>query len=183
MGSHHICTASSPAILSSLSTDDCALANSNYIAPPIKVVRPAKSVSQTKHMEVPMFVGNEKRDLAKFAAQVWSSSLAFELEWRLTILEKQINCLFWFETTAKLKAIENNQDSTHILTSRVSPTLDFQNWVAMLLSKTQVSYNIILLGLMFIYQLKKLNCAVKGKSGSEFRVLTIALILGSKSER
>ena len=70
MGSHHICTASSPAILSSLSTDDCALANSNYIAPPIKVVRPAKSVSQTKHMEVPMFVGNEKRDLAKFAAQV-----------------------------------------------------------------------------------------------------------------
>ena len=53
----------------------------------------------------------------------------------------------------------------------------------MLLSKTQVSYNVILLGLMFIYRLKKLNCAVKGKSGSEFRVLTIALILGSKSER
>lgn len=93
-----------------------------------------------------------------------------------------MNCLFWFETTAKLNAIENNQDFVPTLAPGVSPTLGFQNWVVTVLSTTQVSYNVILLGLMFIYRLKKFNSAIKGKSGSEFRLLTIALMLGSKSE-
>ena len=92
-----------------------------------------------------------------------------------------MSCLFWFETTAKLIAIENNQDSVPTLAPGVSPTLGFQNWVVTVLSTTQVSYNVILLSLMFIYRLK-FNSAIKGKSGSEFRLFTIALILGSKSE-
>ena len=49
-----------------------------------------------------------------------------------------------------------------------------------ILSTTQVTQNVILLALMFIYRLKKLNPTVKGKSGSEFRLLTVALMLGNK---
>ena len=52
-----------------------------------------------------------------------------------------------------------------------------------ILSMTQVSQNVILLALMFIYRLKKYNPSVKGKVGSEFRLLTVALMLGNKCER
>lgn len=45
---------------------------------------------------------------------------------------------------------------------------------------TQVTQNVIILALMFIYRLKKLNPGVKGKVGSEFRLLTVALMLGNK---
>ena len=77
---------------------------------------------------------------------------------------------------------ENNQDPVQTLAPGVIPTLDFQNWVVTVLWTTQVSHNVILLGLMFIYQLKQSNSAIKGKSGSKFRLLTIALMLGNKSE-
>lgn len=93
-----------------------------------------------------------------------------------------MTCLFWFETTAKLNAIENNLNAVPTLTPEVSPALGFQKWVTTVLSTTQVSQNVVLLALMFIYRLKKFNSAVKGKSGSEFRLLTIALMLGNKCE-
>ncbi|KAL9632862.1 MAG: hypothetical protein Q9164_005043 [Protoblastenia rupestris] len=60
------------------------------------------------------------------------------------------------------------------------PTTGFRKWVTTILSMTQVSQNVILLALMFIYRLKKLNPGVKGKIGSEFRLLTVALMLGNK---
>jgi hypothetical protein len=58
--------------------------------------------------------------------------------------------------------------------------MGFRKWVTTILSTTQVSQNVILLALMFIYRLKKLNPTVKGKPGSEFRLLTVALMLGNK---
>ena len=58
--------------------------------------------------------------------------------------------------------------------------MGFRKWVTTILSTTQVTQNVILLALMFIYRLKKLNPTVKGKSGSEFRLLTVALMLGNK---
>lgn len=91
-----------------------------------------------------------------------------------------MTCLFWFESTAKLNAIENRLDSLPTLVPEVSPALGFQKWVTTVLTTTQVSQNVILLALMFIYRLKKFNTGVKGKSGSEFRLLTIALMLGNK---
>ena len=60
------------------------------------------------------------------------------------------------------------------------PNMGFRKWVTTILSTTQVTQNVILLALMFIYRLKKLNPTVKGKSGSEFRLLTVALMLGNK---
>lgn len=60
------------------------------------------------------------------------------------------------------------------------PTPGFRKWLATILSTTQVSQNVVLLALLFIYRLKKLNPSVKGKTGSEFRLITVALMLGNK---
>lgn len=49
-----------------------------------------------------------------------------------------------------------------------------------ILSTTLVAQNVVLLALLFIYRLKKLNPSVKGKPGSEYRLLTVALMLGNK---
>ena len=69
------------------------------------------------------------------------------------------------------------------LVHEAMPTTGFRKWVTTILSMTQVSQNVILLALMFIYRLKKYNPSVKGKVGSEFRLLTVALMLGNKCER
>ena len=66
------------------------------------------------------------------------------------------------------------------LVDEAKPTMGFRKWVTTILSTTQVSQNVIILALMFIYRLKKLNPTVKGKAGSEYRLLTVALMLGNK---
>ena len=66
------------------------------------------------------------------------------------------------------------------LVQEAMPSMGFRKWVVSILSTTQVSQNVILLALMFIYRLKKLNPSVKGKVGSEFRLFTVALMLGNK---
>jgi hypothetical protein len=43
-----------------------------------------------------------------------------------------------------------------------------------------VAQNVVLLALLFIHRLKKLNPTVRGKPGSEYRLLTVALMLGNK---
>ncbi|PVH95506.1 hypothetical protein DM02DRAFT_617879 [Periconia macrospinosa] len=60
------------------------------------------------------------------------------------------------------------------------PTPGFRKWVATILTTTQVAQNVILLALLFIYRLKLANPSVKGKPGSEYRLLTVALMLGNK---
>jgi hypothetical protein len=62
------------------------------------------------------------------------------------------------------------------------PTMGFFKWVTTILATTQVTQNVILLALLFIHRLKKFNPAVSGKKGSEYRLLTIALMLGNKCE-
>jgi hypothetical protein len=52
--------------------------------------------------------------------------------------------------------------------------------VTTILSTTLVAQNVVLLALLFIYRLKKLNPTVQGKPGSEYRLLTVALMLGNK---
>ena len=53
-------------------------------------------------------------------------------------------------------------------------------WVTTILSTTLVAQNVVLLALLFIHRLKKLNPTVRGKPGSEYRLLTVALMLGNK---
>ena len=63
-----------------------------------------------------------------------------------------------------------------------TPYSQFKKWVYGVVSTTQVTENVILLALMFIYRLKMTNPSVKGRSGSEYRLLTVALMLGNKCE-
>ena len=70
----------------------------------------------------------------------------------------------------------------HGLVPDATPSIGFRKWVTTILTTTLVSKNVILLALLFVYRLKKFNPAVSGKRGSEFRLLTIALMLGNKCE-
>ena len=91
--------------------------------------------------------------------------------------------MFWFESSETLELAENTPQDGHVargLLADASPSVGFRKWVTTILSTTQVSKEVILLALMFIYRLKKFNPSVSGKRGSEFRLLTIALMLGNK---
>ncbi|OBT62061.1 hypothetical protein VE03_09217 [Pseudogymnoascus sp. 23342-1-I1] len=98
-------------------------------------------------------------------------------------LAAQLTCLFWFETTETLRKAENwtpSSSPVERIAPDAIPTATFRKWVLTILSTTQVTPNVILLALMFIYRLKTLNPTVKGKAGSEYRLLTVALMLGNK---
>lgn len=60
------------------------------------------------------------------------------------------------------------------------PHPEFLAWVATVLNTTQVSLNVVLLALLFVHRLKKLNPAVQGRPGSQYRLFTVALMLGNK---
>lgn len=95
----------------------------------------------------------------------------------------QITCLFWFESTATLEKAERTSRSSspvRRLRDDAIPSTGFRKWVVMILSTTQVTDKVIILALLFIYRLKKINPGVKGKVGSEYRLLTVALMLGNK---
>ncbi|KAL8713106.1 MAG: hypothetical protein Q9225_006820, partial [Loekoesia sp. 1 TL-2023] len=119
--------------------------------------------SIVSYLQIPSSINESKGSLAEFAAQ--------------------ITCLFWFESSFTLHYVEESKATPvpiEPLVSEAIPTMGFRKWVVSILSTTQVSQNVILLALMFIYRLKKLNPGVKGKLGSEFRLFTVALMLGNK---
>jgi hypothetical protein len=98
-------------------------------------------------------------------------------------LAAEVTCLFWFESSATLKQVVDTTSPRQPLQPLVPdahPTTGFRKWVATILTTTQVAQNVILLALLFIYRLKQTNPTVKGKPGSEYRLLTVALMLGNK---
>ncbi|KAI9790820.1 MAG: hypothetical protein M1816_004779 [Peltula sp. TS41687] len=114
-------------------------------------------------LQIPPTINDSKGSLAEFAAQ--------------------ITCLFWFESYHILRTVEDSKNTPVLATRLVPeshPTSGFRKWATTILTTTQVTQNVILLALLFIYRLKKQNPTVKGKSGSEFRLLTVALMLGNK---
>jgi len=95
----------------------------------------------------------------------------------------QITCLFWFESSRVLNQVtESNSPLQQVqpLVPDAIPTTGFRKWVATILTTTQVAQNVILLALLFVWKLKQTNPSVKGKPGSEYRLLTVALMLGNK---
>lgn len=115
------------------------------------------------HLQIPESVNNSKGSLAEFAAE--------------------ITCLFWFETSETIEYAESLSKTAlpdRGLVPDATPSIGFRKWVTTIISTTQVGKNVVLLALMFIYRLKKFNPGVSGKRGSEFRLLTIALMLGNK---
>ncbi|KAH8700922.1 hypothetical protein BGW36DRAFT_447798 [Talaromyces proteolyticus] len=112
------------------------------------------------YLRNPVAIDNTKASIAKFASQ--------------------ITCLFWFENPFKLIAIEYSKVTAVPISTEAVPTIGFQKWVEMILFTTQISHNVIILALLFIYRLKQTNPKVIGKRGSEFRLLTTALLMGNK---
>lgn len=66
------------------------------------------------------------------------------------------------------------------LSSLTRPGINYKKWVNSILTTTQVTQNVILLALLFVYRLKSRNAKVNGSQGSEYRLLTVALMLGNK---
>lgn len=96
-----------------------------------------------------------------------------------------MTCLFWFESVDQLKHAEcfqAGQQSSIVtrLPSLAKPDAQFRKWVLSVLSTTQVTQNVILLALLFIYRLKMSTPQIKGREGSEYRLLIVALMLGNK---
>ncbi|KAE8450930.1 hypothetical protein EG329_005370 [Mollisiaceae sp. DMI_Dod_QoI] len=138
---------------------------SNTLAPPEDQPRRkgANGDLIRPNLQIPASICEDGGSLAEFAAQ--------------------ITCLFWFESTETLRKAEGIAPSSSPikpLEREALPSSGFRKWVVTILSTTQVTDNVILLALLFIYRLKTSNPAVKGRSGSEYRLLTVALMLGNK---
>lgn len=98
-----------------------------------------------------------------------------------------MTCLFWFESVDELKAAETIHTRSATapiprLPALARPYEQFRKWVYSVLSTTQVTQNVIILALLFIYRLKMSTPQIKGRAGSEYRLLTVALMLGNKCE-
>lgn len=98
-----------------------------------------------------------------------------------------MTCLFWFESVDELQNAETIRSRPpQAFVSRLPPLArpheQFQKWVYNVLSTTQVTQNVIFLALLFIYRLKMSTPSINGRAGSEYRLLTVALMLGNKCE-
>jgi hypothetical protein len=116
-------------------------------------------------LQIPKCISPNGGNLAEFAAQM--------------------TCLFWFQSVDDLKhaeSIRSKPSSAPIprLPTLAKPYEQFRKWVYTVLSTTQVTQNVILLALLFIYRLKMSTPQIKGRAGSEYRLLTVALMLGNK---
>ncbi|KAK4236057.1 cyclin-domain-containing protein [Achaetomium macrosporum] len=94
----------------------------------------------------------------------------------------EVAALFWFESTRLLEQVEKRPTPTTVqpLSPSAVASQHFRKWVSSVLSTTQVTQNVVILALLYIYRLKKANPTVKGRAGSEYRLLTVALMLGNK---
>ncbi|KAK4215530.1 hypothetical protein QBC37DRAFT_439504 [Rhypophila decipiens] len=114
----------------------------------------------THSLQIPTCISPEGGNLADFVADLTS--------------------LFWY--AGSIKALESEVRSlppTGLVRRIPSASPNFHKWVRTVLSTTQVTQNVILLALMFIYRLK-IASPVHGRPGSEYRLLTVALMLGNK---
>ncbi|RKF54353.1 putative cyclin-like protein [Golovinomyces cichoracearum] len=120
------------------------------------------SESKRIKLQIPSTISAEGGSLSDFAAQ--------------------ITCLFWFESMDTLLEAEgiSPTSTTRSLRPEAIPCSAFKKWVSTILSTTQVTDKVAILALLFIYRLKKYNSSVKGRSGSEYRLFTVALMLGNK---
>ena len=97
----------------------------------------------------------------------------------------EVAALFWFESTKLLDKVEKMprlvpSPSIQPLPPTAVASQHFKKWVSTVLTTTQVTQNVVILALLYIHRLKKANPTVKGRPGSEYRLLTVALMLGNK---
>ncbi|KAG9252841.1 uncharacterized protein F5Z01DRAFT_638005 [Emericellopsis atlantica] len=125
---------------------------------------------------LPRWINPNGGDLAAFTAKLHT--------WSITN-PRQMTCLFWFTTSDELRQAESVRTRPANapiprLPKLARPHDAFRKWTQSVLSTTQVTQNVILLALFFIYRLKMASPEVKGRAGSEYRLLVVALMLGNK---
>ncbi|KHE79721.1 hypothetical protein GE21DRAFT_3930 [Neurospora crassa] len=104
----------------------------------------------------------------------------------LSDLVADLTALFWFETSKVLEraatydALRPGAAPVRRIEGPAIACPNFKKWVHNLLSTTQVTQNVILLSLLYIHRLKVLNPKMHGLPGSEYRLLTVALMLANK---
>jgi hypothetical protein len=97
----------------------------------------------------------------------------------------EVAALFWFDSVKLLDKVEKTPKlarptPVQPLPSTAVASQHFKKWVSTVLTTTQVTQNVVILALLYIYRLKKANPTVRGRPGSEYRLLTVALMLGNK---
>ncbi|KAK4196425.1 hypothetical protein QBC40DRAFT_309895 [Triangularia verruculosa] len=103
----------------------------------------------------------------------------------LAHLMAEVTALFWFESPQTLETAENlrtlppNTAVPRLAASAVA-TQGFKKWVSTVVTTTQITQNVVLLALLYVYRLKMANPNVRGRLGSEYRLLTVAMMLGNK---
>ncbi|KXX81390.1 Meiotically up-regulated gene 80 protein [Madurella mycetomatis] len=103
----------------------------------------------------------------------------------LADLLAEVTALLWFQTirvvekAGKMHTLPPNTPVQPLASSAVA-SQHFKKWALNMLTTTQVTQNVAVLALLYIYRLKMANPTVKGRPGSEFRLLTVALMLGNK---
>jgi hypothetical protein len=94
-------------------------------------------------------------------------------------------CFLWFEPWNVLEFVESYGEQAgqlQPLADNSIPSTEFIDFCTQVIKTTAVSKEVALLGLLFIHRLRQKVPDVQGKSGSEWRIFTIALMLGNKSE-
>lgn len=119
----------------------------------------------------------DKNLLSQYVVSPFLSSI---LESHAPEFVAQIVCLIWFETNITISSVISRAQRLNMLSPGSFPKAEFLAWNRDVLSTINVSKNVIFLALLFIYRLKERNPTIRGKPGSEYRLLTIALILGNK---
>ncbi|KAK4223904.1 hypothetical protein QBC38DRAFT_372163 [Podospora fimiseda] len=116
-------------------------------------------------MEIPDCISPRGGNLAHFMAEVTS--------------------FFWFESiqtidiAEKVRSLPPRTPIPRLTPNAVAPVA-FKNWTAQVVSTTQIARNVVLLGLLYIYRLKHRMSTARALVGSEYRLLTVAMMLGNK---
>ncbi|TGZ80521.1 hypothetical protein EX30DRAFT_307424 [Ascodesmis nigricans] len=145
---------------------------------------PLQQQQSTTNYSQPQFDESNKKKIVP-AASLRVPDTISPVGGNLADFAAQMTCLFWFESTFVLQRVAECPVTRTLsplpsLAEDAVPSPAFRKWVTTILATTQVTQNVILLALLFIYRLKKLNPSVQGNPGSEFRLLTVALMLGNK---
>src|SRR5437762_12733044 len=90
-------------------------------------------------------------------------------------------CFLWFEPIRILESARDGDAQLQSLADDSIPAHDFVEFCMRVIRTTAVSKEVALLGLLYIHRLRLKNPTVEGKSGSQWRIFTIALMLGNKS--
>jgi hypothetical protein len=92
--------------------------------------------------------------------------------------------LCWFEDPYKLDRlieIAHYQMPVVQMPWRSGPGVGFIEWARRILESTSMSPNALLLAILLVYRFRRINTDLQPKSGSEYKVFIVSLILANKS--